>query len=150
MVLRYMVSDTDLVKGKVGPAQGEVIETDEGISSPKENVSLAKRRVKFWLLFAANVIVWSFLYNHFAPANFWKPETSIAFLLKNIPNYEFPTTNKIKITGIMHYGEKPSAIVCGQVVREGDTIGGYKVVKIHRQKVEFEKDGKYSTKWVSK
>ena len=36
----------------------------------------------------------------------------------------------------------PWAIIRGQVVREGDTVGGVKIIKIHKDKVEFEKNGK--------
>jgi type II secretory pathway component PulC len=46
--------------------------------------------------------------------------------------------------------ENASAIVSDRVVHEGDMIDGYKVVKIHRDKVEFEKNGKIFTKQVNR
>lgn len=51
------------------------------------------------------------------------------------------------ITGIVYAEEKPSAIIDGQIVHEGDTIHGAEVVKIHRDKIEFEKSRK---KWMQK
>lgn len=46
------------------------------------------------------------------------------------------------ITGILCVEEKPSAVIDGEVVHEGETIHGVKVVKIYRDKVEFEKNSK--------
>lgn len=128
MVLRYMVSDSDLTKGKVTQPQREVVQ-------PKKSISLPKRRVKFWFLLLANMILLVFVYYRWAPG-------------KYIPTPEFLTTDKIIVSGIMHYAEAPSAIICGEVVREGDEINGYKVVKIHKEEVELEKNGKYLIKRV--
>jgi hypothetical protein len=55
-------------------------------------------------------------------------------------------TNKVVVTAIVYGEENASAIVCGNVVREGDVIEGCKVVKIYEDKVEFEKKGKTFTK----
>ena len=51
------------------------------------------------------------------------------------------------ITGIVYAEENPSAIIDGQIVHEGDTIHNVTVVKIHRDKIEFEKNDK---KWKQK
>ena len=51
------------------------------------------------------------------------------------------------ITGILYSKERPSTIIDGQIVHEGDTIHSVKVVKIHRDKIEFEKNGR---KWKQK
>lgn len=128
MVLQYMVSDTDLTKGKVTQPQREVVQ-------PKKSISLPKRRVKFWLLLLASVILLTFIYHRWIPG-------------KYIPTLEFFTADKVIVSGIMYYAENPSAIICGEVVREGDEINGYKVVKIHKEKVELEKNGKYLIKRV--
>jgi hypothetical protein len=48
------------------------------------------------------------------------------------------------ITGIVYAEEDPSAIIDGQIVHEGDRIHNVTVVKIHRDKIEFEKKNK---KW---
>ena len=52
------------------------------------------------------------------------------------------------VTGISYAEEDPSAIVGYDIVREGDMIHGVRVVKIYRDKVEFEKDGKRWTQGV--
>ncbi len=52
------------------------------------------------------------------------------------------------VTGITHAEEEPSAIIGYDIVHEGDTIRGVKVVKIYRDKVEFEKDGERWTQGV--
>ena len=57
-------------------------------------------------------------------------------------------SNRGVVTGIIYNAENPSAIVCGEVVHEGDVVHGYKVLKIHREKVELNKDGKVVVKEV--
>ena len=52
------------------------------------------------------------------------------------------------VTGITYAEEDPSAVVGYDIVHEGDTIRGVKVVKIYRDKVEFEKDGERWTQGV--
>ena len=44
------------------------------------------------------------------------------------------------VTGILYSIENSSAIVDGEIVREGDVIHGVEVVKIHMTTVEFEKN----------
>ena len=51
------------------------------------------------------------------------------------------------VTGLVYAQEAPSAIIDGKIVHEADTIHGVKVVKIHRDKVEFEKN---SSRWAQK
>jgi len=46
------------------------------------------------------------------------------------------------ITGIVYAEENPSAIIDSQIVHEGDSIHNVTVVKIHRDKIEFEKNDK--------
>ena len=45
------------------------------------------------------------------------------------------------VTAISYSEDKPSAVIDSEIVNEGETIHGVKVVKIHKDKVEFEKDG---------
>ena len=51
------------------------------------------------------------------------------------------------VKGIVYSSEKPSTVVDHQIVHEGETIHGVVVVKIYKDKVEFEKNGK---KWEQK
>lgn len=57
------------------------------------------------------------------------------------------SNKQVKLTGIL-YSDDPLAIVDGEIAKEGDTINGTKVVKIHRDEVEFEKDGEKWTQQV--
>jgi hypothetical protein len=61
-----------------------------------------------------------------------------------------PTNKEVKIASIVYSEQNASALVYNRIVHEGDIVNGYKVVKIHRDKVEFEKDGKSYTKQVNK
>jgi len=61
-------------------------------------------------------------------------------------------TTKPKVThgvvgGILYDKDNPSAIIDGNILKEGDTIHGVKVIKIYEDKVEFEKNNR---KWTQK
>lgn len=58
--------------------------------------------------------------------------------------------DSLMVTGIIYDTENPSAVVCGEIVREGDTVKGYKVTKIYRDKVEFKGRRKSFTRKVRK
>ena len=51
------------------------------------------------------------------------------------------------ITAILYGVENSSVVVDNEIVSEGDTIYGVKVVRIHKDQVEFTKD---STTWIQK
>jgi hypothetical protein len=46
------------------------------------------------------------------------------------------------LRGIVYSEDSPSAIIGNQIIKEGETIYGAKVVKINRSSVEFNMDGK--------
>ncbi len=46
-----------------------------------------------------------------------------------------------RVTGILYSKDRPAAIIGYRIVHEGETIRDVEVVKIHKDKVEFEKDG---------
>ncbi len=52
------------------------------------------------------------------------------------------------VTAIIYSEDKPSAVIGNQIVHEGDTLRGINVVKIYKDKVEFEKNGKRWTQAV--
>jgi hypothetical protein len=54
------------------------------------------------------------------------------------------------VTGIVYNRQNRSAIVRGRVVHEGDVVAGYKVVKIYKDKIEFEKNGKTIIKHLNR
>ncbi|MCJ7692321.1 MAG: hypothetical protein MUO22_02755, partial [Sedimentisphaerales bacterium] len=153
MVFRYMVADTDLVKGKVPKPKpkNQNVKITKAPTPPKEkSLPLIKKKAKFCLLLLVNTALLFYLYNHFAPETFPRPWQNITLPGINTPKLDFLATNKLDVTGIMYYDENPAAIISGKVVHEGDVIQNCKVVKIHKNKVEFQKDGKSLTKHVSK
>jgi len=54
----------------------------------------------------------------------------------------FGKTRPGTVTGILYTIENSSALIDGQIVKEGDTINGATVVKIYRTEVEFRKNGR--------
>ncbi len=130
MVLRYSTLEADLAKYEAARSKKKVVPPEKGISSPK-------KRLRFWILMAANVIVWVLVYNLYL----WAVE-------ENSQIWELITTDKGMVTGTMYNAEKPCAIVRGEIAYEGDTVDGYRVVKIRRREVELEKNGKFLTKRV--
>jgi hypothetical protein len=45
------------------------------------------------------------------------------------------------VTGILYSEDDPTALIGHQIVHEGDAVDGVSVAKIHKDKVEFEKNG---------
>lgn len=48
----------------------------------------------------------------------------------------------VSLTGIFYSDDDPIAIVEGRIVHEDDVVGKVKVVKIHKDKVDFERSGR--------
>ncbi|GAI72272.1 unnamed protein product [marine sediment metagenome] len=59
-----------------------------------------------------------------------------------------PSNKDVALTGILYAGDSSSAVVNGKIVHEEDTINGVKIIKIYKDKVEFEKTGKRWTQQV--
>jgi hypothetical protein len=58
------------------------------------------------------------------------------------PNEDVKVTPKeVSLTGILYSEGNSSAIIYGEIKKEGDIINGTKIIKIHKDEVEFEKDG---------
>ncbi len=51
------------------------------------------------------------------------------------------------ITAVVYGAEDPSAVIDGQIVHEGDMLHGITVVKIYKDQIEFDKNGK---RWKQK
>jgi len=153
MVLRYMVSDTDL--GKVESRQPEMeveqprrraVQPAREVAQPKRSIPSSKKSVKLRPFLMAIVVLGMVVYY------LWTADL-ISPILESLP------TNKLLLKAPLEQGwlmsivyseENTSAVVSGRVVHEGDMVDGYKVVKIHRDKVEFEKNGKIFTKQVNR
>ena len=77
-------------------------------------------------------------------------DSTKAGILKQIfrisPN-NAPTGERV-VTAIFYDEDNPSVVIgSGRGIYEGDTIHGVKIVKVHKDKVEFEKNGQ---NWVQK
>ena len=59
-----------------------------------------------------------------------------------LSSYTSKTPQRGLISGIVSSEDSFCALIGSEVVREGDIIDGIKIVKIHKDKVEFEKNGK--------
>ena len=153
MVLKYMITDTDLAEGDIGKPQKEAKQPEPKVKEPEKKVVSDWRRQTIdpqWaaksskkskkLLFFLMVIGILCGVGYYV----WTADlipTSLDFL---------PTSkNKLVVTAIVYSEENASAVVAGNVVREGEMVEGFKVVKIHEDKVEFEKKGKSYTKKVN-
>lgn len=60
---------------------------------------------------------------------------------------ELPRVKNGVITGIVYTEGRPSTVICGEIVHEGETIHGVEVVKIYKNKVELKRNKK---KWTQK
>jgi hypothetical protein len=61
-----------------------------------------------------------------------------------------PEAEKLIIKSILHSDSRPSAVIGASIVHEGDKVLGATVLKIHKDAVEFEKDGKRWTQQVER
>ncbi len=95
----------------------------------------AKTNMPNWLLAGATVIA------VMAGYYFWTAR-------ENATVVESVTVEPGMVSGIMYAEENPSAVIGYGIVHEGDTIDDVKVVKIHKDKVEFEKNGRRWTQRV--
>jgi len=57
------------------------------------------------------------------------------------------TTGEIIVKGIVYSESNPTAVIGNQIVHEGETVSGATIVKINKDGVEFEMNGK---KWTQK
>ena len=143
MVLRYMVSDTDLIKVELKKPEKEVLQPNRKDVQPTRKLNQAKKKrpsskksVKLKLFSMVIVILGIAVYY------LWTAD------LKSPDSESLPTNKEVLVTSIVYSEQDASAVVSDRIVHEGDTIDGYNVVKIHRDKVEFEKDGESYTKHV--
>jgi len=153
MVLRYMVSDTDLVKVELRQPEMEVeqpkrraVQPASEVAQPKRSMPSSKKNVKLGLFLMVIVILGMAVY-YLWTANLISP------ILESLPINKVLVKAPLKqgwLTSIVYSEENASALISNRVVHEGDMIDGYKIVKIHRDKVEFEKDGESYTKHVNK
>lgn len=143
MVLRYMISDTDLEKVVLKKPKNHALEperedkhTTRKLHQPKRKKSLFRKNMKLMLISMAIAIL-GISFNYF-----WTVELTPS----NVES--LPAEKEVVVTSVVYSDHNASAVVSGKIVHEGDIMDGYKVVKIFKNNVEFEKDGKSYTKYV--
>jgi hypothetical protein len=137
MVLRYMLSGSDLAESKVVQSKKKPVRGKEKrVSSTTKKFSISVKGLGLWFLLFVVVVIWGSLH---------KSVTG-----RNLPIWYYLTANKSMVTGIVCNSQNRTAIVRGRVVHEGEVVAGYKVVKIYKDKVEFEKNGKTIVKHLNK
>ena len=106
-------------------------------------------------LFLADIYALNAVYNLWtAPQStpIWKSAATIHIsklvqTVKNRPILKFLMDKQGMITGILYSAQNPSVLIDGKIVYQGQTVHSVKVVKIHLDRVEFERAGK---KWTQK
>ncbi|MHC4087421.1 MAG: hypothetical protein ACYSWZ_14990 [Planctomycetota bacterium] len=152
MVLKYMITDADLAKGGLGPPETEAEQPKGRAEEPEKKVvsdwrkqtcspkwadGKSRGNKKLWFFLMAIVVLGGGGY-YLYTADLISPALDILPIGRA----------KVTVTAILYDEVNASAIVDGSVVREGETIEGYKVIKIHKDEVEFEKKGKRFTKKI--
>ena len=138
MVLRYMVSDTDLRKGELRPPEMEVEQPVREVAQPKRSIPSSQKKVKLKLFFLMVIVILGMVVYYLWTADLISPILESLPINKGLAKTPF---EQGWLTLIVYSEENASAMVSNKIVHEGDMINGYKVVKIHRDKVEFEKNG---------
>lgn len=147
MVLRYMVSDTDLGKGELRPPEMEVEQPAREVAQPKRSIPSSKKNVKLKLFFMMVIVILGMVVYYLWTADLISP------ILESLPFNKVLVKTPLEqgwLTSIVYSEENASAMVSNRIVHEGDMVNGYKVVKIHRDKVEFEKNGTIIIKQLNK
>ena len=130
-----MVTSADLAKAATVRQKRGNDRPEKKSVQPEKTVSPSKRKLQFRLLLVCNVVVCVLVYNLWMG---WRSSRA----------WDYLTVNRGMVTGIIYNTENPCAIICGKVVHQGDTIDGYKVIKIYRTEVELQKDGENITRRV--
>ena len=128
MALHYMISDTELTKATLA---------NRAKSAPtlKRHRYSGVQKIALLAFAVINVILWVYV------CEIWPK--------KEPPVAGFSQTGLGSVTGIMYSENKPSAIMHGKEVYQGDAVDGYTVLKIGRREVVFEKDGMVISKRVT-
>ena len=147
MVPKYMVTDTDSAKDKLGrppmetegkkPLEEIVANMGRYAFNPEILLKPFNRKVKLWLFLTIIACLGVFFY-YLWTADFISPALDMLH------------SDEVVVTAIVHGDDKATAVISGSVVHEGDVVNGYTVVKIQKEKVELEKNGRRLTKQVYK
>jgi len=137
------------IQSGLGIRPGQGVQLSKGVR-PAAGIQpkVEKKSIKSLLLLGAVVLgvgvviaVGIDYYYYFKP----KLKDAVALHRAAVSRKALVSRKNLAITGILYSEDNPSAIIGGAIVREGDMIDDVKVVKIHKNSVEFEKNGE---KWT--
>lgn len=119
--------------------------TKRRIVQPQPQIHDVIKSKKRWVFLALLGIVCGvsailFLTNVISPQDVWN-------LRRSVTTHKTPQRGLV--SGIVSSEEGFGAMIGTEFVRERDTIGDIKIVKIHQAKVEFEKEGKQWTQGLN-
>jgi len=133
----------DVLLGTYGFIPANYIKNENGLMLPKEQVALAESRIA-----EKKKKILENLEQDEAKLEKRKKHAltvGLADVEKRLKDNAFkpkPKPTHGVVIGIVYSEDKQIALIDKEVVRPGDTIHGVKVVKIHQDNVEFEKNGK--------
>lgn len=130
---QYTIDDEQLYAEDRKPLTELVSKLGMRAFDPEKFKSKRKRHVRFWFLLT--IITFLSLLLHYL----WSTG-HVSSASKLLP------IDKVKVTAIVHSDDKVFAVISGNVVYERDVVSGYKVIKIYKDKVELEKNGRRITK----
>lgn len=140
MVLKYLIEDA-------GSRRAEVTEPQKPSSRMQTTRMKNRRRHLFCLLLLANIIVLNAVHGLYAAEKdtpMWEAVATDNIICKLWKKYPLISKSPQKgmIIGILFNEANPAALIDDELVHEGDTIDGVKVVQINRRQIQFEKNGK--------
>ena len=130
--------------------EAEVNESQQTFEPTDGTKGKLKGKMVFCFLCVAVVFVLNITYNFSVVA---KGTPILQTITKN-PIFDFGGTDKENprlrneainnvgvVKGILYTENDPTALIGIKIIHEGDVISGSTVIKIHKDRVEFEKDG---------
>lgn len=135
---------------ETNPINAEVNESQKAFEPADETNKKQRTKVLFCLLCLAILFALNTAYN-FSVA---EADTPVLQTIMKNPVFDFAGTDKENpllrkeainsigvVKGILHNENNPTALIGTEMLHEGAIISGAKVIKIHKDRVEFEKDG---------
>jgi hypothetical protein len=144
MVLKYLSTDMSTTAGPPEKPEKRV----ESSASKTSSVISSLKKPLFYALFLANLLVLIATYNVWTSekVSFTEaiaPSSVIRHVSGVIKNTDESQRTKVgMVTGIIYSAKDSTALLNGEIVCEGSIVRGVRIVKIHRNKVEFEKNGR--------
>lgn len=143
MIPKYLIQDTS-------PAEAEVTVPPKPSSRMETTSMKNRRRHLFCLLLLVNIIVLNAVYGLYTAEKdtpMWEAVATNNLICKLWKKYPMISKHPQKgvVIGIVFNEVKAMALIDNELVGQGDTINGIKIIQIGPKKILFEKMGK---KWT--